>query len=75
MEPFKTCITQERGEGSLTKKVTKSDLGGGLIAKKSDTTHLKNEILRVTCFLNNLYDADLFCFFFMSIFVDVISFL
>ena len=41
MEPFKKCITQERGEGSLIKKVTKSDLGGGVIAKKSDTTHSK----------------------------------
>ena len=41
MEPFKTCVTQERGEGSLTKKVTKSDVGGGLTAKKSDTAHSK----------------------------------
>ena len=41
MEPFKTCVTQERGEGSLTKKVTKNDVGGAVTAKKSDTTHLK----------------------------------
>ena len=41
MEPFKTCVTQERGEGNLTKKVTKSDVGGGVTAKKIDTIHLK----------------------------------
>ena len=41
MEPFKTCVTQERVEGSLTKKVTKSDVLGGFAAKKSDTTHSK----------------------------------
>ena len=34
MEPFKTCISQERGEGSLRKKVTKSDVGGRVTAKK-----------------------------------------
>ena len=31
-------VTQERGEGSLAKKVTKSDAGGGVTAKKIDTT-------------------------------------
>ena len=41
MEPFKTCVTQERGERNLTKKVTKSDVGGGVTAKKIDTIHLK----------------------------------
>ena len=30
MGPFKTCIIQERGEGWLTKNVTKSDVGGGV---------------------------------------------
>ena len=36
----------------------------------------KNEILRVTFFLNDPYDADLLCCIFMSIIVDgVISFL
>ena len=29
MKPFKTCVTQERGEGRSTKKVIKSDAGGG----------------------------------------------
>ena len=41
MGPFKTCITQERGEGRLTKKVTKSDIGGGFAVKKCDTNHSK----------------------------------
>ena len=43
MGPFKTCITQERGEGRLTKKVTKSDVGGGVAAKKSDSPHSKKQ--------------------------------
>ena len=34
MKPFKTCVTQERVEGKLTKAVTKSDVGGGVAAKK-----------------------------------------
>ena len=63
MEPFKTCISQERGEGSLRKKVTKSDVGGRVTAKKVIPLTQKNEILQVTCFLNNPYDADLFCCF------------
>ena len=41
MGPWKTCVTQERKEGRLTKKVTKSDVGGGVAAKKSDVTHSK----------------------------------
>ena len=41
MEPFKTCMTHERGEGRLTKKVTKSDVGGGFAAKNCDATPLK----------------------------------
>ena len=43
MKPFKTCVTQGRVEGRLAKKkkVTKSDIGGGFAAKKSDTTHFK----------------------------------
>ena len=31
-------VTQERGEGSLAKTATKSDAGGGVTAKKTDTT-------------------------------------
>ena len=42
MGPSKTCVTQERGEGWLTEKVTKSDVGGGVAAKKGDLTQLKN---------------------------------
>ena len=41
MGPLKTCVTQERGEGRLTKEVTKSDVGGGVAVRKSDVTHSK----------------------------------
>ena len=44
MKPFKTCVTQERGEGRSTKKVIKSDAGGGggvFAAKKCDSAHSK----------------------------------
>ena len=41
MGSFKMCVTQERGEEKLTKKVTKSDLGGGFVAKKCDAAHSK----------------------------------
>ena len=41
MGTFKTCVTQEREEGRLTKKVTKSDVGEGFVAKKCDVTHSK----------------------------------
>ena len=41
MGPLKTCITQERGEGRLTKEVTKSDVGGEDATKKGDVTHSK----------------------------------
>ena len=37
------CVTQERGEGRLTEKVTKSDVGAGVKAKKSDATHSKKQ--------------------------------
>ena len=43
MGPFKTCITQEKEKGRLTKKVTKSDLGEGFTAKKCDATHSKKQ--------------------------------
>ena len=43
MGPFKTCITQEKEKGRLTKKVTKSDLGEGFAAKKCDATHSKKQ--------------------------------
>ena len=79
MGPFKMCVTQERREGRLTKKVTKKYVGGRFAAKKCDATHsLKkknkkktSEILRVTLFLMLTY----FAVFLMSVFVDVISFL
>ena len=41
MGPLKTCVTQERGEGRLTKEVTKSDVGGEDATKKGDVTHSK----------------------------------
>ena len=61
MEPFRTCVTQERLEENLTEKVTKIDVGGGVTAKKVIPLTQKNKIFRVTCFLNDPYDADLFC--------------
>ena len=65
MGSFKTCVTQERREGRLTKKVTKSDVGKGFAAKKCDATHSKNpEIFEVTFFLNDPYDDVLLCCFF-----------
>ena len=39
MRSFKMYFTQERGEGRLTKKVTKNYVGGGFTAKKCDVTH------------------------------------
>ena len=61
----------------VDKKVTESDVGEGLPAKKKWCPHSKNtETLRVTCFLNDPYDGDLFCCIFMSAFADdVISIL
>ena len=38
---FKSSVTQEIVERSLTKKVTRSDVGGGAAAKKNDTTYSK----------------------------------
>lgn len=62
-------------EGKLMIKVTKRDVVGGVTAKKSDATHVKNEILRVACLLKDAFNADLFSLSFMSVFVgDVISF-
>ena len=70
---FKMCVTQENGEGRLTKKVTKHYVGGGFAAKKCVATHSRKTrdfAIDVLC------DADFFCCFFMSVFVDdVISFL
>ena len=55
-------VIQGRRKGRLTKNVM--------------PLTQKNEILRVTFFLNDPYYADLFCCIFMSAFVDsVISFL
>ena len=71
MGPFKTCITQGREEGRLTKKVTKSDVGEGFAAKKM-WCHSLN--------LNSFWMAPMMMFhfavFLMSVFVDgVIRFL
>ena len=41
MGPFIMCVTQEREEEWLTKKVIKYDVGEGLAAKKIDVTHYK----------------------------------
>ena len=73
MGSFKMCITQERGEGRLTKKVTKNYVGEGFTAKNCDAFHSKNpEIMQVIFLLTLTY----FAVFFMSVFVDdVISFL
>ena len=43
MGALKTSVTQERDEMRLTKEVTKSDVGGGVVAKKSDVTHSKKQ--------------------------------
>ena len=77
MGSFKTCVTRERGEGRLTKKITTSDIGEVLAAQKCDATYSKNpEIFGVTFFLNDPYDDVLLSYISMSVFVDaVISFL
>ena len=41
MGPFKTCVTQKREEGRLTKNVPISDVGEEFAAKKCDATHSK----------------------------------
>ena len=60
------CITQERGEGSLTKK--KQDVvywDGSQLKKVLPVTKKKNKIFGVMCFLiNKPYDADLYCWIF-----------
>ena len=64
--------------GKFDKRVTKSDVGEGFTAKKSDVIHSKkkHDILRVTFFLNGPYDDVLLCCIFMNVFVDgVIRFL
>ena len=43
MGPLRTGVIQERGEGRLTKKVTKSDAKGGFAAKKGGITHSKKQ--------------------------------
>ena len=49
--------------GKFDKRVTKSDVGEGFTAKKSDVIHSKkkHDILRVTFFLNGPYDDVLLC--------------
>ena len=63
MGPFKMCVTQERREGRLTKKVTKNYVGGRFAAKKCDATHsLKKKKTNKRDFASDaLFDADLFC--------------
>ena len=51
----------QRGEGRWTEKSNKKWCRERSCSQKSDTTHLKKEIVRVTCILNDPYDADLFC--------------
>ena len=71
---LKMWITQERGEGKLTKKVTKSDVRERFPAKKC--AHKKIEIFGVTLFFNNPYDDFLLWCIFMDVLVDdVISYL
>ena len=41
--------------GRLTKKVTRSDVGGGDRTKASDATHSKKNIYRVTGFLSDTF--------------------
>ena len=38
MKPFKKSVTGKKLEGKLTKKVTKSDVGGGVAVNNSDAT-------------------------------------
>ena len=63
MGPFKTCITQGREEGMLTKKVTKSDVGERVRSQKNvmSLTQKNPEILQVTFFLNGPYDDVSLC--------------
>ena len=71
MVPFKTCVTQERKEGRLTKSVTKNDVGEGFVAKKCDVTHSKKTRF---CEWRSFWMAPILMFyfavFFMSVFVD-----
>ena len=43
MGPLRMCVIQERGEGRLTKNVTKSDARGGFAAKKGGIIHSKKQ--------------------------------
>ena len=77
MGPFITCVTHEREEKRLTKKVIKSDVGEGFAAKIFDVTHYKKTRL---CEWRFFWMAPMMMFyfavFFMSVFVDgVIRFL
>ena len=71
------CLTQERGEGRLTEKVTKSDVEGGLATKIFDATQLKKtQFCEWRSF--SMTPMIMFCFaaVFMSVSVDdFISFL
>ena len=78
MGPLKTCVTQERGEGRLTKEVTKSDVGGGVAAKNSKQwcySLKKTRFCEWWAFWMTPMMLTYFAVFFMSVFVDdVISF-
>ena len=61
MGPFKMCVTQERREGRLTKKVTKNYVGGRFAAKNvMPLTHKKKKNKRDFA-SGALFDAELFC--------------
>ena len=71
--PFKTCVTQEKEEGMLTKKVTKSKVGEGFAAKKCDVTHSKKKTR--FCEWRSFWMTPIMMFyfsvFFMSVFVEM----
>ena len=76
MRSFKMCITQKRGEGRLTKKITKKIHRGRVRSEKMLCQSLK----KTRDFAGDLFSyTDLFgCifYFYLSVFVDgVISFL
>ena len=67
-EPLKTCVTQERVEGNLTKKVTKSDIGGRVTDKKSDTIHSK----KLDFASDVLFEWPLWCWLILLFFMSVL---
>ena len=68
MGPFKTCVTQEREEGRLTKNVTKSDFGEGFAARKCDVTQSKKTRF---CEWRSFWMAPMMMFYFVVFFISV----